>query len=59
MAEDVEKKELTAHRDEKGRWLPGHTPPGAGRPLLARQRLGDKFIKVLATISRNMTKRRS
>jgi hypothetical protein len=50
MVNDVEKKELTAVRDERGRWLPGHTPPGAGRPISSRQKISEKLLADLAAV---------
>jgi hypothetical protein len=32
-------------RDERGRWLPGIAPAGAGRPIGARQKLAEAIIK--------------
>lgn len=39
--------QISEHRDEAGRFLPGH-PGGPGRPKGSRHRLAESFFKALA-----------
>ena len=43
----IDRMENGDNRDEMGRWLPGCSPKGAGRPVNARNKLSEAFLQDL------------